>query len=82
MWGKQRVSGVYGKQSLRGFGRTVTKVQGETLQFIEANRYHELPAPVYLRGFLKEIAKCLRLDPARVANSYMQGYRDTREGRA
>ncbi len=60
----------------------VTKVQGETLQFIEANRYHELPAPVYLRGFLKEIAKCLRLDPARVADSYMHGYRDSGEGTA
>ncbi|MFQ5697360.1 MAG: helix-turn-helix domain-containing protein [Myxococcota bacterium] len=50
----------------------VTKVNELYLQFIEENRYHDLPAPVYLRGFLKGYAKCLRLDPAQVANSYME----------
>lgn len=50
----------------------VTKVNELYLQFIEENRYHDLPAPVYLRGFLREYAKCLRLDPMQVANSYME----------
>jgi curved DNA-binding protein CbpA len=54
----------------------LTKVGELYLQFIEANRYHDLPAPVYLRGFLREFAKCLKLDPQRVADSYMGRYRE------
>ena len=50
----------------------LTKVNEFYLQCIEANRYRELPAPVYLKGFLREFAKCLRLDPRCVAESYME----------
>ena len=51
----------------------LTKVNEFYLQCIEANRYRELPATVHLKGFLREFAKCLRLDPRRVAESYMTG---------
>lgn len=52
----------------------LTKINELYLQFIESNRYHDLPAPVYLRGFVREIAKCLRLDARQVTESYMQIY--------
>ncbi len=54
----------------------LTKVNAFYLQCIEANRYRELPAPVYLKGFLREFAKCLRLDPWHVAESYMERSRE------
>jgi flagellar biosynthesis protein FlhG len=58
----------------------LTKVGERALQLIEANRYHELPAPVYLQGFLKEYAKCLRLDPTRVTGTYMERYWSREKG--
>ena len=51
---------------------SLTKVSEIYLQLIEGNRYHELPAPVYLKGFLRAFAKCLKLDPKRVSESYME----------
>jgi flagellar biosynthesis protein FlhG len=55
----------------------MTKINDQHLRSIEANHYDELPAPVYLRGFLKQIAKCLSLDPARVADSYSNRMRES-----
>lgn len=49
---------------------TITKINDQHLRSIEGNQYDVLPAPVYLRGFLRQIAKCLSLDPTRVADSY------------
>jgi flagellar biosynthesis protein FlhG len=48
-----------------------TKINETYLRFIEENRYQDLPAPVYVRGFLREYSKCLHLDPNRVTQSYM-----------
>jgi curved DNA-binding protein CbpA len=48
-----------------------TKINETYLGFIEQNRYEDLPSAVYLRGFVRELAKCLKLDPRRVADSYM-----------
>jgi len=50
----------------------ITKISTECLRHIESNRYEFLPAPVYLKGFLREIARCLKLDPKGVVESYMQ----------
>ncbi len=55
----------------------ITKINDQHLRSIEANHYDELPAPVYLRGFLKQIAKCLSLDPAQVADSYSNRMRES-----
>ena len=60
----------------------LTRVNEGTLQFIESNQYHKLPAPVYLRGFVKEFAKCLRLDPQTVADGYMKKARCLAGGNA
>jgi flagellar biosynthesis protein FlhG len=59
----------------------LTKINDQHLRSIEANHYEELPAPVYLRGFLKQIAKCLSLDAARVADSYSNRMRESASGR-
>jgi DnaJ-class molecular chaperone len=52
----------------------VTKISPAYLRLIEQNRFHDLPAAVYLRGFLRQYAHCLRLDPGRVTESYMQRF--------
>ena len=57
-----------------------TKIGELYLQFIEANRYEDLPAPVYLKGFLGQIAKCLRLEPRAVVYTYMARYKERRAG--
>jgi len=49
----------------------VTKINETYLRYLEEDRYPDLPAPVYVRGFLREYARYLRLDPGRVTESYM-----------
>jgi curved DNA-binding protein CbpA len=53
----------------------VTKINKTYLRFIEEDRYHDLPAPVYVRGFLAQYARCLRLDPRGVTESYLERLR-------
>ena len=60
----------------------ITKINDQQLRSIEANHYEALPAPVYLRGFLKQLARCLSLDPARVADSYSNRMRESASRRA
>ena len=60
----------------------ITKINDQHLRSIEGNQYEVLPAPVYLRGFLKQIARCLSLDPAQVADSYTGRMRETATRRA
>ena len=54
----------------------VTKVNPSYLRFIEEERFDDLPAAVYVRGFVKCYARCLGLDPDRVARSYMRRYEE------
>jgi curved DNA-binding protein CbpA len=54
-----------------------TKINEHHLRAIEGNQYDQLPPPVYLRGFLKQIAKCLSLDAGHVADSYTARMRET-----
>ena len=56
----------------------ITKVNPTYLRFIEEERFSELPAPVYVRGFVAAYATCLGLDASRVAASYMQRLRNHR----
>jgi flagellar biosynthesis protein FlhG len=52
----------------------VTKISPTYLNFIEEDRYAELPAPVYVRGFVTAYAECVGLDAKRVAASYMRKF--------
>jgi len=58
----------------------VTKINPTYLQFIEGDRYEDLPAKVYVRGFVVSYARCLGLDAERVAASYLQVLREFEAG--
>ncbi len=49
----------------------MTKVSRTHLQDIEAEDFSRLPAAVYVRGFVFQYAKCLKLKPELVANSFI-----------
>jgi len=48
-----------------------SKIGVRFLEYIEADRHADLPAVVYLRGFLQEYARAVGLDPQRTAASYL-----------
>ena len=52
-----------------------TKIGRSVLESIESERIDRLPAPVYLRNFTRQIARCLGLDEERVSSSYMDRIR-------
>jgi len=59
-------------------GLTLKELEGKTkighwhLENIEKERFKDLPALVYLRGFLMSLARELKLDPIRVSRSYLE----------
>jgi flagellar biosynthesis protein FlhG len=53
----------------------ITKISPMYLRAIEAEDVEALPAPVYVRGFLQQIAKALRLDPMQVTRTYLKRMR-------
>jgi flagellar biosynthesis protein FlhG len=53
-----------------------TKIARAHLVAIEDERYDDLPALVYTRGFLSELAKQLRLDPMQVQKTYLRRMRE------
>ena len=53
-----------------------TKIGRAHLQALEDERFEDLPATVYTRGFLIELAKQLRLDPAHVHRTYLRRLRE------
>ena len=64
---------------------SMTKINSTYLRWIEDNSYDELPALVYVRGFVTSYARAIGLDPERVAASYMshleQARSDSPQGR-
>lgn len=54
-----------------------TKISKSHLVAIEEEAYADLPALVYVRGFVAELAKYLRLDPAQVQRTYLRRMRET-----
>lgn len=51
------------------------KLRGELLKSLEEERYEALPEEIYLKTHLKNLASCLRLKPAKVADDYLARYR-------
>lgn len=51
-----------------------TNIRSWYIESIEAERYDALPALIYLKGFLRQIATYLHLDPVRVLNDYLERY--------
>ncbi len=58
----------------------VTKISNAYLGRIEAEEFGELPASVYVRGFVTAYARAIGLDPKRVAVSYMERVDEARGG--
>ena len=56
----------------------ITKVNASYLHFIEEERFADLPAAVYVRGFVMGYASRVGLDPRQVADSYMSRYEESR----
>ncbi len=56
---------------------SITKITPTYLSFLEEDRFDDLPAPVYVRGFVTAYARCVGLDPALVARSYMERFEST-----
>lgn len=54
-----------------------TKIARVHLDAIEDEKFSSLPATVYVRGFLSEVAKYLRLDPAQVQRTYLRRMRES-----
>ncbi len=53
-----------------------TKIARAHLHAIEDERFDDLPALVYTRGFLVELAKQLRMDPLHVQKTYLRRMRE------
>ncbi len=53
-----------------------TKIGRAHLQALEEERFEDLPALVYTRGFLVELAKQLRVDPSHVQKTYLRRMRE------
>ena len=51
---------------------TATKITPAYLRFLEEERFDDLPAAVYVRGFVASYARTLGLDAQGVARSYSQ----------
>ena len=58
-----------------------TKIRRAYLQAIEEERFADLPAAVFVRGFLREYARCLGLPGDEVMRQYMKRYHDWQESR-
>ena len=56
----------------------LTKISSTHLQAIEGERFGELPALVYTRGFVQQLAKFLKLDPTQVSKTYLRRLREWR----
>ena len=52
----------------------VTKINPAYLRFIEEERFADLPASVYVRGFVTAYANCVGLEGKGVAASYMKRF--------
>ncbi len=66
----QQMPGLYLQQSRKALGLSLrdvaerTKIRSSFLQSIEEQRFDFLPAPVYLRGFLREFARMVNVPDA------------------
>ena len=56
----------------------MTKVSKTYIRYIEEESFDKLPAAAYVRGFVYQYAKCLKLNPDLVANSYLYQMKKSR----
>jgi MinD-like ATPase involved in chromosome partitioning or flagellar assembly len=79
---REKMSGLFIRQTREGMGlsfhdiASATKIGVQYLRAIEEENYVDLPEPVYVKGFLKEIARILEIDPEQLAQAYLRRMRD------
>jgi flagellar biosynthesis protein FlhG len=56
-----------------------TKISVKILEWIEEEAFEKLPALVYLKGFLKNYAQSLGLDPQKVIEEYMRSMEESKK---
>lgn len=59
----------------------ITRIGRHYLVALENNNFSSLPATVFVRGFVVQVARCLGLNEKKVVESYMKLYKDARGGR-
>jgi flagellar biosynthesis protein FlhG len=75
-------TGAFLRRVRESLGIDITDIAGRTkiarahLVAIEEESFADLPALVYARGFVREFAKALKLDPAQVDRSYLRRMRE------
>ncbi|MEZ4870882.1 MAG: helix-turn-helix domain-containing protein [Bdellovibrionales bacterium] len=68
---------IYKKVSLEDLSEYI-RVSKAYINAVEMEDYDGLPAPVFIRGFVSQIAKALNLSEPLVAKTYMQRYKSAR----
>jgi flagellar biosynthesis protein FlhG len=53
-----------------------TRISERHLRSIEEERFDELPAAVYVRGFVGQVARILKMDAGRTVESYLRRFHD------
>lgn len=82
-----RLSGPQLKELREAFGielseiYATTRINKDVMRAIEADRYEDLPATVFLKQFLKSLAQILQLNPSRVVEGYLEALHDSPPGR-
>ncbi|MGH9318502.1 MAG: helix-turn-helix domain-containing protein [Vicinamibacteria bacterium] len=77
----EEATGEFLRRSREALGLDLSTISDETkigcsmLEYIETERLDRLPAPVYLRNFTLQIARCLGLDEEKVARTYLSRIR-------
>lgn len=56
-----------------------TKIGMRYLEALETDRFERLPAPIFAKGFLRQYARYVGLDPDEVVNFYLQASRPDEE---
>jgi curved DNA-binding protein CbpA len=59
----------------------ITRIGRHYLVALENNNFTSLPATVFVRGFVTQVARCLGLNEKKVVESYMKLYKEARGGR-
>lgn len=59
----------------------VTRIKPHYLNALEQNDYGSLPAPVFVRGFVSQVAKVYGLDEKKICDAYMNRLKESRDPR-
>ncbi len=57
-----------------------TRIKPQTLDWMEADQWGRMPAPLYARGFIKIYAEWLELEPAPLIEAYTRWTKSPRQG--